>query len=77
MAKDIVRVLRLVEYVGPRDLVEEQVKRSIHGTRIGRLARSGHPDEVVRITATTIGEFPQNLEQYVATVEAKPFGEDS
>lgn len=56
---DIIRVLRIVEYVGPRDLVEAQVARSIHGTReFGtREFRS------VRISAATIGTFPEILKQ--------------
>ena len=30
---DIIRVLRLIEISGPRDIVEEQVSRSIHGKK--------------------------------------------
>ena len=30
---DIVRVLRVIEYVGPRDLIEKQIEHSIHGTK--------------------------------------------
>jgi hypothetical protein len=52
---DIVRVLRIVEYVGPRDLVEDQIARSIHGTRHCGLHGQ------IRITAATIGEFPEIL----------------
>ena len=50
---EIVRVLRVIEYVGPRDQVEEQVKRSIHGERQVR--------EMV-IRAATIGEYPELLD---------------
>jgi hypothetical protein len=61
MAEDIIRVLRLVEYEGPRSLVEEQVRRSIHGTRRGILS----PDwpRGIRITAVTIDTFPQIIEE--------------
>lgn len=45
----IVRVLRLVEYVGPREQVERQVANSIHGTR--RVLD-------MSITAVTVNEFP-------------------
>lgn len=62
-SQDIVRVLRIVEYVGPRDQVEEQVRRSIHG-RCSFVS-------AISIRATTIGEFPDILnaaekEKYLA-----------
>lgn len=50
---DIIRVLRIIEYVGPRDLVEEQIKQSVHGTKIVR--------DRIAITATTLGTFPEIL----------------
>ncbi len=50
---DIVRVLWLVEYVGPREWVEETVQRAIHGTRT--LENGG------RIRAVTVDEFPEVL----------------
>ncbi|API60581.1 hypothetical protein BSL82_15860 [Tardibacter chloracetimidivorans] len=52
---DIVRVLRVVEYVGPRDLIEKQIANSLHGSKT-----FGHLGEV-RISAVTIGEFPEIL----------------
>ena len=51
--EEIVRVLRLVEYEGPRKEVEEQVRNSIHGTRMGM--------KCVRITAVTLDQFPEVL----------------
>jgi hypothetical protein len=49
---DIVRVLRIIEYVGPRDQVEKQVARSLHGERqIGNM--------VIRVA--TIGTYPEVL----------------
>lgn len=57
MAKDIVRVLRILEYVGPRDRVEDVLERSIHGTkRYGASAA-----EEVQIRAATIGDYPEIL----------------
>jgi hypothetical protein len=50
---DIVRVLRIVEYVGERSAVEQQVARSIHGTRV---------PGAVAISVTTLGEFPVGLD---------------
>jgi hypothetical protein len=52
-AVTIVRVLRLVEYVGERSVVEATVKASLHGTK--------HVEDRGRgmdITGVTIGEFP-------------------
>lgn len=53
---DIVRVLRIVEYVGPREAIESQIERSIHGTR-----RFPVVDGEVVITATTLGTIPELL----------------
>lgn len=54
---DLIRVLRVIEYVGPRILVEEQIKKSLHGEkRVG-------PNGEIRIRAVTIGEFPDKFVQ--------------
>lgn len=54
---DIIRVLRLIEYVGPRDLVEEQLFKSIHGTRT-----IDKPDKrSITIRAVTLGEVSEIL----------------
>jgi hypothetical protein len=47
-----VRVLRLIEYIGEREWVEETTKRSLHGTKV--LDRG-------QIVGVTIGEFPEEL----------------
>lgn len=55
MPEDIVRVLRVIEYVGPRSWVETQVANSIQGQRlIGS-------DCVIRVA--TIGNYPEILEK--------------
>lgn len=51
-----VRVLRLVQYEGPRAVVETQVADSIHGIRV---CRKGE----VRITAVTLDQFPKVLDE--------------
>lgn len=52
MAEDIVRVLRVIEYVGPRAQVEQQVKQSIHGEKIiGKMS----------IRVATLGAYPDIL----------------
>lgn len=61
---DTIRVLRIIEYVGPRDLVEQQVGRSLHGNRYG--AKSEHGMVVIR--AATIGTYPEVLEQAAAKI---------
>lgn len=65
MAEDIIRVLRIVEYVGPRSCVESEVSKSIHGTR-----QFAHPDKdgnrkLMRITAVTVGEFAEIISDQV------------
>lgn len=54
---DIVRVLRIVEIIGPRDLVEQQVTNSLHGERLGATSNMGQ----VVIRAATVGNYPEIL----------------
>jgi hypothetical protein len=51
---ETIRVLRLIEYEGEREIVEEQVFRSLHGTKL--IPKRGHRD--LRITAVTLGIYP-------------------
>lgn len=53
MMEDLVRVLRIIEYVGPRSRVEDVVARSIQGIKV-------HNDLTIR--AATIGSYPEILE---------------
>jgi hypothetical protein len=62
MAEDIVRVIRIIEYVGSRSDVEEQLAHSMHGTR--KFPRPGKHDMEIRVA--TIGEFPEILERALA-----------
>jgi hypothetical protein len=59
---EIVRVIRIIEYVGERSDVEEQIANSMHGTK--RFSRPGHHDMEIRVA--TIGEFPEILERSLA-----------
>lgn len=52
--EDIIRVLRVIEYSGPRSKVEEQVANSISGEK--RL----HNGMVIKVA--TIGLYPEILE---------------
>ena len=52
---EIVRVLRILEYIGPRAWVEETVRRSIHGERV--MPNGG------RIRAVTLGLYPDILNE--------------
>ena len=71
MSTDIIRVLRTIEYVGPRDRVEDTVARSIHGTK-----PAGHG---MYIHAATVGAFSQEANEsetwfvniYNAALEAR------
>lgn len=56
--EEIVRVLRLVEFEGPRELVEKQIAHSVHGTRV--FAKLDGKE--VRVTAVTLDCFPEVLE---------------
>lgn len=60
MAEDTVRVLRVLEYVGPRDAVEEQIKMSLHGERQGILGKISKKPCIIR--AATIGLVPDIIE---------------
>lgn len=55
MPEDIIRVLRVIEYVGPRSWVEDTVARSIHGTKIVAKEK--------RISAATLGAYPEIIEK--------------
>lgn len=59
MIQDIVRVLRVVEYSGPRDWVEKTIANSIHGTR----DCTSYMGQKATIKAATIGTFPEILEK--------------
>jgi hypothetical protein len=60
MAEDIIRVIRLIQYEGPRSKVEKQVSNSMHG---------GPKDygNGVKITITTLGDWPEIIERAEAT----------
>jgi hypothetical protein len=53
--EDRIRILRVVQYTGPRAAVEHQVKMSLHGSKY--IQTTG-----VTITAVTIEEFPEVLD---------------
>lgn len=54
MSNNKIRILRLIEYVGPRAEVELQVRQSIHGAKV--TARG------VTINVTTLGIFAESAE---------------
>ena len=63
MKKEIVRVLRVIEYVGPRKWVEATVERAIHGTH--RMPNGSF------IRAATIGTYPEILAEEPDIYESK------
>lgn len=67
LKEDIVRVLRVIEYVGPRERVEQVVAKSIHGEKdAGR---------GLMIRASTVGAYPEILERCVG-VETSKWGDN-
>ncbi len=68
MEEDIVRVLRVIEYEGPRSWVEEMVRKSIHGEKRLNSMREVH--KIIR--AATIGDYPQILKQDGEIIEDDP-----
>jgi hypothetical protein len=50
---DIVRVTRIIQYVGEREWVEKTVSNSVHGTKV-------LPNGCL-INAVTLNEFPEAL----------------
>lgn len=58
---DKVRVIRILEYVGTRDQVEGVIEESLHGSKI----ISGD----LKITAVTLGAFPEIMIDTVADVK--------
>lgn len=63
------RILRVLEYVGPRAVIEDAVKRSLHGTRIG-----GTHENAYNITAVTLHEYPEviRLARKIDATEPEP-----
>ena len=59
--EDIVRVVRIIEYVGPRSAVERNIATSLHGSRVG--SRCEKTGRYCVITAATLHEFPEVLER--------------
>ena len=61
MSEEIVRVLRVIEYVGPRSRVERTVEGSIQGTR--------DCGNGLKIRTATVGSFPELLNTEQGTDE--------
>ena len=58
MSQDKIRVLRIIEYIGDREAVENQVTLSLHGEKRITTTNRG----VIIIKAATIGTYPEILE---------------
>ena len=57
MSQDIVRVLRVIEYVGGRIAVEHAIKNAVHGIKV-----IGGENGPLEIRAATLGLVPDILE---------------
>lgn len=66
MAEDRVRVIRILEYVGPRSWVEKTVAKSIHGTK------EISPTMDATITGVTLGSFAEILSSHSSQSEDHP-----
>lgn len=55
---DTVRVLRVIEYIGPRDIIEEHLRLVVRD----KLVRNRDGREYT-IKAATLGEFPEILKR--------------
>jgi hypothetical protein len=72
---DKVRVLRVIEYVGPRDVIEKQLRQSLQdGTHVkhyhGRdIVPSGAPGVPYELRVATIGQFPEVLDRFTGALE--------
>lgn len=75
MSNDNVKVLRLIEYIGPRQAVEAAVRQSIHGSKTFNDGNSR-----LIITVITIGEYPLLLlesEEDIAEKVVEKFQKDA
>lgn len=59
---DRVRIMRLLIYEGPREWVEQQLEKSITGTK--RIAIKGSYENGGRITVRTLEEFPEIVAEH-------------
>jgi hypothetical protein len=61
MAEDIIRVLRVLEYVGPRSIVEAHLKTVVHGVRrIGITADVIEVGKIERMINPNLGPDPRH-----------------
>ncbi len=58
---DIIRVLRVIEYVGERSAIEEVVSKSIHGVKQYDHRLENGSKASVTIRAGTVGLYPELL----------------
>ena len=55
---DTVRVLRVIEYIGPRDVIERHLKNCIYGTKVYK----AQTKDRFEVRAATIGLTPDIIE---------------
>jgi hypothetical protein len=61
--EDIVRVIRIIEYVGPRNKIEKQVANSLHGEK--------DFGNGCKITAVTLGTYPEIILHHLPMEQAE------
>lgn len=65
---DIVRVIRILEYVGPRELMESTLRN-------GFVPANGSKQvgpKSMRISSVILGDFPEILKKYIGTIKVDP-----
>jgi len=64
---DNIRILRVIEYSGPRDLVEPQVAASLHGEK--RIVKQGRTLTIKAATIGTVGEVLDDPLHRISTTD--------
>lgn len=62
MKEDTVRVLRVIEYVGPRKWIEETLAKSIHGKKDCSTYAQKQGNVPCHINAMTLTVYPEILD---------------
>jgi len=72
---DNIRILRIIEYSGPRDLVETQIVQSLHGEK--RVTKPDGRSFVIRAaTVGVVAEILADLDSVIPTTVHEPYQYD-
>lgn len=62
MSQDIVRVMRLIIYEGPRDIIEDHLENRAQNN--GTKVVDSHNRSAYKITCRTLNEFPEIIKSH-------------